>query len=167
MNFYEKISQLQVNLKAPKSKFNSFGNYKYRSTEDIYEGVKPLLNEFGLVLTVTDMIVNIGGKHYIKATATLTDGEFKISTDAYAREEDSHKGMNAPQITGSASSYSRKYALNGLLCVDDTQDADTLNNSQQDYNPDAVVEVTPRRSRRKVTTEDDPLVEYDSENIPF
>lgn len=120
--FYLKVSEIQNTLKAPKSQYNSFGKYKYRNCEDILEGVKPLLS--GLVLTMCDDVVLIGDRFYVKATATLTDGKESISNAAFARESLSKKGMDDSQITGTASSYARKYALNGLFCIDDTKDAD-------------------------------------------
>jgi hypothetical protein len=126
MNIYEKMLTIQTELKAPKNQFNSFGNYNYRSCEDIQEGVKPLLKSTNTVLTVTDEMLLIGDRFYVKATATLHDCESveKISNVGYAREELNKKGMDASQITGSASSYARKYALNGLFCIDDVKDAD-------------------------------------------
>lgn len=124
--FVQKIASIQTSLKAPKGQRNSFGNYDYRSCEDILEALKPLLKD--LVLTVTDDVVLIGDRFYIKATATLTDGEDSISNTAFAREELTKKGMDSSQVTGSTSSYARKYALNGLLCIDDNKDADTMDN---------------------------------------
>lgn len=129
MNLYEKVSKLQAELKCNKSQYNSFGKYNYRSCEDITEAIKPYLTQLGLVLIMNDEVVFIEGRFYIKSTATLInteDGE-KISSTAYAREEDTKKGMDASQVTGTASSYSRKYALNALLCLDDTKDADASN----------------------------------------
>ena len=143
MNLYEKVSKLQAELKCNKSQYNSFGKYNYRSCEDITEAIKPYLTQLGLVLIMNDEVVFIegpnyvisegekksNGRFYIKSTATLInteDGE-KISSTAYAREEDAKKGMDASQVTGAASSYSRKYALNALLCLDDTKDADASN----------------------------------------
>lgn len=122
----EKLSRIQAALKAPKNQRNDFGKYNYRSCEDILEAVKPLLAKEGLVLTITDSVEMIGNRYYVKATATVTDGEKSISTTAFARESDDKKGMDAAQITGASSSYSRKYALNGLFCIDDTKDADTM-----------------------------------------
>ena len=132
MEFIEKIVAIQSELKAPKGQYNSFGKYNYRSCEDILEGVKPLLAKHGLVLTIQDSIDLIGDRFYVKATATITDGKDEISTSAYARESLDKKGMDASQVTGATSSYARKYALNGLLCIDDTKDADTMNNAKQD-----------------------------------
>lgn len=124
-DFYGKLLAVQKNLKAPKSQYNSFGKYSYRNCEDILEAVKPLLAEQGLVLTLKDSIEPLGDRYYVRAVAALTDGETTEQVFAYAREEDVKKGMDASQITGAASSYARKYALNGLFCIDDTKDADS------------------------------------------
>ena len=121
----EKLLDIQTELKAPKGQYNSFGKYKYRSCEDILEAVKPLLKKNKCMLTVGDEIVNIGDRYYIKATATISDGEGSVSNTAYARETEKKSGMDESQITGTASSYARKYALNGLFLIDDTKDADT------------------------------------------
>ena len=121
----KKLALIQQKLKAPKSQVNTFATYKYRSCEDILEAVKPLLGD--LVLTISDDIVEVGGRVYVKATASLSSGSGVISTTAFARESLSKKGMDDSQITGSASSYARKYALNGLFCIDDTKDADATN----------------------------------------
>lgn len=131
MEFIEKIVAIQSELKAPKGQYNSFGKYNYRSCEDILEGVKPLLAKHGLVLTLQDSIDLIGDRFYVKATVTITDGKDEISTSAYARESLDKKGMDASQVTGATSSYARKYALNGLLAIDDTKDADTMDNSKK------------------------------------
>lgn len=127
MDFYKRVSAVQAALKAPKGQTNSFGGYKYRSCEDILEAVKPLLKENDLVLNISDDIALIGDRYYIKATATLHDaaGEQTISNTAFAREPSAKKAMDEPQVTGTASSYARKYALNGLFCIDDTKDPDT------------------------------------------
>lgn len=122
-----KLLKIQMELKAPKNQTNSFGGYNYRSCEDIFEAVKPLLKEVGLVLRITDELVNIGERYYIKATAILTDGSDTIENTAYAREEETKKGMDGSQITGASSSYARKYALNGLFLIDDVKDSDTTN----------------------------------------
>jgi len=122
----EKLLQIQQKLKAPKGQRNSFGNYNYRSAEDILEAVKPLLYEQECVLTLTDDIVLVGDRYYIKATAKITDIQGgSIETSAIAREAITKKGMDDSQITGTASSYARKYALNGLFAIDDTKDADS------------------------------------------
>lgn len=122
-----KLIQIQQKLKAPKGQYNSFGKYKYRSQEDILEAVKPHLASVGATLTVSDDLQYIGDRYYVKATATLYDesGEVIEQVSAYAREEEIKKGMDGSQITGTASSYARKYALNGLFLIDDTKDADT------------------------------------------
>lgn len=123
----KKLVKIQTELKAPKNQRNTFGNYNYRSCEDILEAVKPLANAEGCVVTVSDEVVIVGDRIYVKATATITDGDHEIMTTAFAREPEQQKGMNEAQITGSASSYSRKYALNGLFAIDDTKDADATN----------------------------------------
>lgn len=127
--FYERLASIQEHLNAPKNQYNSFGKYKYRSCEDILEGVKPLLK--GLFLSISDEIVLIGDRYYVKATATITDGENKHTATAMAREEESKKGMDAAQVTGATSSYARKYCLNGLFGIDDAKDADTDEHKQQ------------------------------------
>ncbi len=121
------IISIQNELKAPKGQFNSFGRYKYRSCEDILESVKPLLHKYSCSLNISDEIVMVGDRFYVKSTATLRKdtGEVISSSVAYAREDESKKGMDGAQVTGAASSYARKYALNGLFCIDDTKDADT------------------------------------------
>lgn len=120
--------QIQSELKAPKNQRNSFGNYNYRSCEDILEAVKPLLSKAGMYITLTDDVVAVGEFNYVKATATVTNGTGEISVSALAREAATKKGMDDAQITGAASSYARKYALNGLFAIDDTKDADTQDN---------------------------------------
>lgn len=131
IDYANKIVAIQSALKAPKSNENSFGKYKYRSCEDILEAVKPLLAEQGLTLIINDEIVLIGDRYYVKATAELSDGIQSSTATAYAREEEIKKGMDAAQITGSASSYARKYALNGLFAIDDTKDPDTGDHDQR------------------------------------
>jgi len=131
----ERLAVIQKTLKAPKNQFNGFGKYKYRSCEDILEGLKLVLN--GLVVTVEDDVQMVGDRVYIKSTATLTDGENSIANSAFARESLIKKGMDDSQITGTASSYARKYALNGLFLIDDTKDADSMDNSQQKETPNA------------------------------
>ena len=128
-NIAQKLMGIQANLKAPKGQTNKFGGYKYRSAEDIVEAVKPLLEKFGATLMLSDEVVEVGGRVYVKATAKLGDTETDdfIETTAYAREAEVKKGMDEAQITGSASSYARKYSLNGLLCIDDTKDPDATN----------------------------------------
>lgn len=126
MNIYQSLNYIQSNLKAPKGQYNSFGKYNYRSCEDILEGVKPHLKETKTCLVISDEIVTIGEHNYIKATATLysADGG-AVANSAFAKEPLEKKGMDPSQITGATSSYARKYALNGLFCIDDTKDADT------------------------------------------
>lgn len=117
------LNKIQKELKAPKSQHNSFGKYNYRNVEDILEAVKPLLVDT-VTLTLSDKMVQVGDRYYIEATATLSEDDKKTVVTAYAREPLEQKGMNEAQITGSASSYARKYALNGLFCIDDTKDPD-------------------------------------------
>lgn len=126
----QKLIEIQAELKAPKSQYNKFGGYNYRNCEDILEAVKPLCAKHKIVPLLSDEIVMIGDRFYIKATAKVTDGKDEIATTAFARESKDKKGMDESQITGSASSYARKYALNGLFCIDDTKDADFMDNSQ-------------------------------------
>lgn len=124
----KELLQIQSELKAPKGQFNAYGKYKYRSCEDILEAVKPILKKNNCTLLLSDSLIYVGERYYIKATATLVNAEGKsVSTEAYAREEETKKGMDASQITGASSSYARKYALNGLLCIDDNKDSDTTN----------------------------------------
>ena len=124
-NLTQKLLNVQRDLKAPKGQYNSFGKYKYRSAEDILEAVKPINVRNGILLTITDEPILIGEWHYIKASATVTDGVDNLTVTAYARESETKKGQDLSQITGTASSYARKYALNGLYLIDDTKDADT------------------------------------------
>lgn len=126
-NVRASLAAVQAALKAPKSQYNSFGKYKYRSCEDILEAVKPLLKEHGLTLTLCDSLTECGGRIYIRAAACVQDVESgdEVEACAFAREPETKKGMDDSQITGTASSYARKYALNGLFCIDDTKDADT------------------------------------------
>lgn len=131
MNVYEKLQHVQSGLKAPKNQYNKFGNYYYRNCEDIQEAAKPLLQEVKAALVVGDELVMIGDRYYIRATAKFVDCESGESVDntAYAREEQEKKGMDVSQVTGSTSSYARKYALNGLFCIDDVKDADNQDNA--------------------------------------
>lgn len=133
MSVYEKLLNVQVRLKAPKNQYNSFGKYHYRSCEDILEAVKPILKEEGLLLTINDTPVLVGMRNYINATATVMDIESgeSVSANAIARESETKKGMDDGQITGSTSSYARKYALNGLFCIDDNKDMDTKENAEE------------------------------------
>lgn len=136
MTIYEKLAKIQSTLKAPKGQYNAFGKYKYRNCEDILEAVKPLLAEVKAVVIIGDELELIGNRFYVKATARFIDCETdaQITNTAYAREEDTKKGMDGSQITGASSSYARKYALNGLFCIDDTKDSDTTNGMPDQQN---------------------------------
>lgn len=131
---YEKLNKIQTELNCPKNQYNNFGNYKYRNCEDILESLKPLLKKHKCLVTLNDDLMLIGERYYIKATATISDveSEDKIEQSAFAREPLGKKGMDEAQITGSTSSYARKYALNGLFLIDDNKDADEL---QKDNTP--------------------------------
>ena len=133
MSISKKLMVIQGALKAPKSQYNGFGKYNYRNCEDILEAVKPLCYDGGVVLTITDTVELIGNRFYIKATAKVAciDTGETMEVSAYAREEENKKGMDSAQVTGATSSYARKYALNGLFCIDDTKDADHNNNGSQ------------------------------------
>ena len=135
-SFAERVVIVQKELKAPKSQYNSFGKYRYRNAEDILNSVKPLLAVNDLILTLSDELIALGSRIYVKATATLQDCNTAnaISVDAYAREDEVRKGMDGSQITGAASSYARKYALNGLFLIDDTKDADATNDGTHEAN---------------------------------
>lgn len=154
----KELQVIQSKLKAPKGNYNSFGKYKYRSAEDILEAVKPLLNEENCILTLSDEIVQVGDRYYIKATCTLVNSDGQIvETSALAREEDTKKGMDASQITGTASSYARKYALNGLFCIDDTKDADALNTSAEYTQQPAKTKTQPKGNQVIMAKDDDGL----------
>ena len=129
MNIYEKLLNVQIELKAPKNQFNKFGGFKYRSCEDILEALKPVLSKYKLAMIITDDIITVNNINYVKATVKLfnTEKEEFIENSAIAREEESKKGMDGSQITGASSSYARKYALNGLFAIDDTKDSDSTN----------------------------------------
>ena len=129
LNIHSKLKGIQSSLKAPKGQTNKFGGYAYRSAEDILTAVKPLLDEWNCTLVITDDVVEVGGRVYVKAAAVLadTEGEYTIQANGLAREAETRKGKDDSQITGSASSYARKYALNGLFAIDDTKDADATN----------------------------------------
>lgn len=134
MTIYESLAKVQQALKAPKDQRNSFGNYNYRSCEGILEAVKPLLAKNDLALILTDEMVQVGDRIYVKATAKVmkTTGDEFVSVSAFAREEENKKGMDSSQVTGAASSYARKYALNGLFCIDDNRDSDATNTHGKD-----------------------------------
>ena len=133
---HEKLQGIQSSLKAPKGQTNKFGGYSYRSAEDILTAVKPLLAEYACTLVISDDIVGVEGRVYVKATAVLAESEsdYSIQVQGFAREAESRKGMDDSQITGSASSYARKYALNGLFAIDDTKDADATNDHGKNPN---------------------------------
>jgi hypothetical protein len=124
-----KLCAIQSKLKAPKGQFNKFGKYNYRNCEDILEAVKPLLADVGMSIVISDDVKLVGDRVYVVATVTLYDGKDSVSNTAFAREALTKKGMDESQITGAASSYARKYALNGMFCIDDTKDADSQDNS--------------------------------------
>lgn len=129
MEIYRKLLNIQNELKSPKTQFNSFGKYNYRSCEDILESLKPLLNKYKVTLILSDEIVLIGDRYYLKATAKIIDIEDGLSIEnySYAREDETKKGQDLAQVTGSCSSYARKYALNGMFCIDDVKDSDATN----------------------------------------
>lgn len=157
----KELIEIQKELKAPKGQYNSFGKYKYRSAEDILEAVKPLLHKHGCQLTLSDEIELIGDRYYVKATAKITNGEEAFWTSAYAREDLEKKGMDGAQITGTASSYARKYALNGLFCIDDTKDADTDEYANQQKQEKPSGKATPPAKKR---SHRDELVAYCKEH---
>jgi len=137
----DKLLKIQQELKAPKGQRNNFGNYNYRSAEDILEAVKPIAHKYNCVVTLSDTAELVGTWNYIKATATIKDGDGnQEEVTAYARETETKKGMDASQITGSASSYARKYALNGLFAIDDTKDSDTDEQRNQQTKPSGLDE---------------------------
>ena len=157
LNVSEKLMLVQEKLRAPKTEYNSFGKYKYRNTESILKAVKPLLSEVKAVITLEDNVVFLEGRYYVKTTASFIDVESgeKISTNASAREEENKKGMDGSQITGAAGSYSRKYALNGLLLIDDNKDADATNNGE----PKKPSPAKPKSSKAR-----DEILKYIKEN---
>jgi len=132
LTLIDKLGKIQVELKAPKKQLNKFGGYNYRSLEDILEALKPLIKKHQISLIMNDELINIGERYYIKATASIYGGESSRSASGYAREAEHKKGMDESQLTGSTSSYARKYALNGLFCIDDTKDADHYNEHSKD-----------------------------------
>ena len=151
-----KLAEIQRTLKAPKGQLNKFGGYNYRSCEDILEAVKPLLGD--CVLTVSDIVVEVGGRIYVKATAVLrgSNPDHSIEVDGWARESETRKGMDDSQITGSASSYARKYALNGLFCIDDSKDADATNDHGK---------AVPEQPKPKPVTQSTPITAEQDANI--
>lgn len=135
-----KLAEIQQEIKAPKGQFNSFGKYKYRSCEDLVEAIKPVINPKGYSLILTDEVLEVGGRVYFKATATITNGTEAYSANGWAREDDNKKGMDASQLSGATSSYARKYALNGLFAIDDTKDSDTTNDGKEEKKVTVTVE---------------------------
>lgn len=147
MSVYEKLMKIQGSLKAPKGQYNRFGNFNYRSCEDILEALKPLLVKYKALVTINDRLVQIGERYYVEACATLIDVEdgANVSVMAYAREAESKKGMDESQVTGATSSYARKYALNGLFAIDDNKDMDRLNNEEAEWNKEQKRQSNPKQ----------------------
>lgn len=154
---YEKLAKIQLELKAPKNKRNTFGGYEYRDLSGILESVKPLLKKYKCTLMISDDVVTKEERIYVKATVTIIDCEdgTMCSCDGYAREQDSKKGMDDAQLTGACSSYARKYACNGLFAIDDSRDLDSMDNTKEEEKPKT------RRSRRSRITKED------LESVPF
>ncbi len=161
MNIYQKLLNIQVELKAPKNQYSEFGKYHYRSCEDILEALKPLLLETKTILTMTDEMVQVGDRYYVKSIATLIDTEElgEIKATAYAREDENKAKMDLSQMTGSASSYARKYALNGLFAIDDTKDSDTTNTGGKNEGQ------APTTQNKPSTTKKDKKVDEDKKAI--
>lgn len=148
----KELNTIQTRLNAPKGQYNKFGNYKFRSCEDILAAVKPLLQETECTLTISDDVICAGARVYIKATATIKNAKGdSVTTTAFAREEEAKKGMDASQVTGAASSYARKYALNGLFAIDDTKDADALNINKE-YTQKSALEIAKQKIMNAMTT---------------
>ena len=155
------LARVRTELKVPKSQHNSFGNYNYRSQEDILEAVKPLLK--GSMLTITDEMVEVGGRVYVKATAVFISDQGSVVATAYAREAESKKGMDEAQVTGSASSYARKYALNALFLIDDVKDADSHNNADHGQKAKQSQKKTPQSGEKLI---DSVIRRIDESNLP-
>lgn len=147
---YLKLVEVQNKLKAPKNQFNKFGNYAYRNCEDILEALKPILSEVKAVVNISDEVVLVGERYYIKATVKFIDAETGeiVEASAMAREEENKKGMDSSQLTGSTSSYARKYALNGLFAIDDTKDSDTTNTHGKEDSKSNVITLTDKQLNR-------------------
>ena len=162
----KELISIQSELKAPKSQFNKFGGYRYRKAEDILEAVKPLLNKQKCTLIITDDIVLIGNRIYVKATATIKNekGECETTT-GWAREEETKKGMDGSQITGASSSYARKYALNGLFAIDDNADSDTTNTGQQDNTHHLAAQQTAQTQQQSQATAQSAQPQYHPDNL--
>ncbi len=161
MSINEKLLAIQSEIKVPKSQYNAFGKYSYRSCEDILEAIKPLAVKHNCVLKIHDEIEFISSRFYVRAIATLTDCETgeKVEAFGWAREEETKKGMDAAQITGSTSSYARKYALNGLFCLDDTKDADATNKHDKEEKPEPE-KPKPPKPEPKIEPKPDPKAEW-------
>nr|DAS38419.1 MAG TPA: ERF superfamily protein [Caudoviricetes sp.] len=156
MKLLEKLLAIQIELKAPKNQYNSFGKYKYRNCEDILEAVKPLCLKNKAVLTISDEIKNENGRFYVKAIATLhdTESDETILVSAFAREVENKTGMDGSQVTGASSSYARKYALNGLFAIDDTKDSDTTNTGDKGEDKlKSVQETKPQKANKQILSE--------------
>lgn len=166
-----KLALIQQELCAPKNQYNSYGKYNYRSCEDILEGLKPCLEKTGCALTISDELIVVGERYYVKATATLHEPKTgaSISNVAYAREELTKKGMDASQITGAASSYARKYALNGLFCIDDVKDVDTRDNRQKEAKAQKQAEAEQQKIANQLIDEakvNALIARCENENVP-
>lgn len=159
MSIYKKLMNIQEELKAPKGQYNSFGKYKYRSCEDILEAVKPILVKNKCTLIIADSLENIGERYYVKATVKVIDIETgeAVENTAFAREEESRKGMNGDQLTGACSSYARKYALNGMFCIDDTKDSDTGKPDNSKEKPDEELKNKIEEIKKNAGEDDDIL----------
>ena len=165
MKLHEKLLAIQTKLKAPKGQYNKFGNFNYRSAEDILEAVKPLNAEQALLLTITDEIKEVGGRIYVVATATVSDGTDELKVSPFAREPENKKGMDESQITGATSSYARKYALNGLYAIDDNKDADTDEHKQQQENAPKKQQAQKQQAKEPTEQELHEIVEKYARNI--
>lgn len=162
----KELITIQSELKAPKTQVNRFGGYKYRKAEDILEAVKPLTAKWKCTLIITDDIVMVGNRIYVKATATIKNekGEFEQTT-GWAREEETKKGMDGSQITGASSSYARKYALNGLFAIDDNADSDTTNTDQQDNHHQAAQQTAQTQQQQLQATAQQAQPQYHPDNL--
>lgn len=161
MGIHEKLNHVQIELNAPKNLYNKFAGYAYRNCEGILTGLKPLLEKYGLTINLSDEVEPIGDRFYVKATATLTDVESgeSVKNTAYAREENMQKGLTSAQITGSCSSYARKYALNGLLAIDDVQDDDSRDNTGKEQPQQKPAPATNYRTARRPEPTPDQIVD--------
>ena len=159
----KKVVKIQSELKAPKGQYNNFGKYAYRSCEDILEALKPHLAQEGLVQTISDEVVMVGERIYVKATVTVTDGSSSIEGSGFAREAEDKKGMDSSQLTGSTSSYARKYALNGMWNIDDTKDADATNTHGKE--PIVAKSGIPKSNTRKPQSKANPTVSKEAAKV--